>query len=183
MSKEYARAFSAAFVADLARDPDLSLRVARGRVSAAGLRDEAFRDIARGVRGGRTRFPHLQRLVRQQMEVEKRVLRDAGVGAEAPAKPEANVWDAIGGAIAGAATIASNVLTTKYEAKGNEAVASLNAQSQQLSLQAQQLAAQTAARAAAGPPSETPGWVVPAAVGVGLLLVGGVVYAATRKRR
>lgn len=181
-NEQHARAFSAAFMADLARDHELALRVARGQVSASGLRDEALRDVARGVRGGRSRFPHVGRLVRQQMEIEKRALRDAGVGAEATVKPASNIWDAIGGAIAGAATIASNVLTKKYETKGDEAVAKLNAQSQQLSLQAQQLAAQTAERMTVAREG-APGWIVPAAIGGGLLLVGGIVYAATRKGR
>lgn len=178
-NEEYTRAFTVALMADLAADPEAASAVARGKIRPDQLRRDVFTSVVRGVRGGRTPFRHVTALVRQQMAAEKKVARDAGMGAEA------NVWGAIGSAISGAANIASNVLTTKYEAKGQEAVAKLNAQSQALSLQAQQLAAQTADRMAAASASAagtgTPGWVVPAAVGGGLLLLGGIVYAATRK--
>lgn len=182
--EEYTRAFSAALVADLARNPSLALAVASGRTSPARLRDEALSESVRGVRTGRSRFPHVAALVRQQVEAEKSALREAGMGAE-EAKAAGSVWDAVGAAIAGAAGIASSILGKKYEAKGNEAVAKLNAQSQQLSLQAQQLASQTAERMTSVSRREpgTPGWVAPVAIGGGVLLLGGIVYAATRKGR
>lgn len=182
--EEYVKTFSVALMADIAQDPDLSIQVIRGDVSGSKLGGEVLQNVVRGAQGGRIRFPHVQRLIRQRMDAEKRILRDAGVGAETPVKAESNIWDAIGGAITGAAAIASSVLTKKYEASGDKAVAALNAQSQQLSLQAQQIAAQTAARIAAGPTDGVPGWVIPTAIGSGILAaLGGIIYAATRRGR
>jgi putative sterol carrier protein len=180
MEPGHARAFSVAFIADLARNPSLSMQVARGHISASKLRDEAFKDVVAGVTGKKKRhlFPNVQKFVKLHINSEKKRLHDAGIGAES------SVWDAIGGAITGAADIVSGVLTSKYKASGDKAVAGFNAQSQQLNLQAQQLAAQTAERmASAGTASTsaTPGWVTPVAIGGGLLLIGGVIYAVTRR--
>lgn len=175
---EYVRTFTAALMADLSQDPTLAARVARGGLSPASLDQIVLASVARGVRGGRTPFRHVAGLVRSEMEFEK-VARDSGVGAEAPVAAAAgSVWDAVGAAISGAATIASNVLTTKYKAEGDAAVAKLTAQSQSLSAQAAQLASQTQSASASG----TPGWVLPVAATVGALVIGGVVWAMSRRR-
>jgi conjugal transfer/entry exclusion protein len=177
LSERFTRAFTSALMADLSRNRALASAVASGRISPSKLKEDALRGAVEGVKGRATNFRYVADVVREEVRNQSR--KTSGMGEETAGS---SVWGAIGSAIAGAATIASNVLTTKYKSEGEAAVAKLASQSQALALQAQQIAAENARRSAEGSGDGIPSWVLPVSIGGGLLAIGGL-YLATRGGR
>jgi hypothetical protein len=187
--KEFARAISAAFVADVEAAPILKEAVASGAIGPRRLRDMMLRAIESEISGraGVPTFPNLRKLAREQIRVQGRT-RSFGMGVtEAPASTSYDWIMSAAGAVTSIANAFISYQTGKklIELEKEKTAAYLRSQ-ELLARQAELDAArarlayskEAEAEAKAGPLSIAglPGWAVPAAGAaavVGILLLRG----------
>lgn len=156
----YSKAFTAAFLADMARAVPLQKEIAKGNVTPSGLQKIALRDLRREVSHveGPVLFPNLRALMRTMMNVEG-VRREEGLGQ----------WEALSELASSLIKAGSTYISAKQTAETQAKLAEIELQKQQMVLKAAELQA-AVARAnyatAEGAPgaAATPG--IPGAPGV-----------------
>lgn len=168
--REFARALSSAFVADLEAAPELREAIASGIIGPRRLRDMMVRAAESEASGypGVPTFPNLRRLVRERIRLEGRI-RSFGMGQDWVASMVGAI-----GAVANAAvayTVGKDI--AKAERERAQAIAAAAARQAELDAARERLAYSQQAKAEAGFPSGAglPGWVLPAAAAA---VVGGV---------
>ena len=132
-----ARAFAAAFVADIEAAPFLKEQLLRGRLTRGGLTRIVTRDVEGGLagrRGGPALFPNLRAVAAEFLAQEHRPVHGAGMGQ----------WDAIAGVIGAAAGAAASIYTAKTNTDLQRQLLSLEQQKQKATLQIAELQAKTA---------------------------------------
>lgn len=170
-----ARALAAALVADMARAPSLQAQIARG-FSGEQLGRMILGDIRRMVEGNKTvpLFPNIRALMKTEINVEEARLSGAMGQID---------WGAIVGGVIGAA---GAFVAAKWQTSAQLSIAKLQAEQQQLAVQAAGIDAakqRLALAAAQGVPSAAasveggglPSWAIPvgaaAVVGIGVATV------------
>lgn len=170
--KDFARAISSAFVADLAAAPELERAIASGAIGSRQLRNMMLRAVETETSGraGVPHFPNLRRLARERMRLETRI-RSFGMGQDWVTSMAA----AIGAVATAAVTYTVGKDVAKAEREKAAAIAAATARQAELDAARERLAYSQQARAEAGFPSTTgtPGWVLPAA-GAAVVVVGGI---------
>lgn len=178
---EYARALSAAFAADMERNPDLQLALAGGRLDRDGL--------VRLMERRPDRFPNTRAFAETVRRVGRRSL-EYGLGQ----------WEALGGVFSSLIGAASKVYGAKVESDLQKKLASLELQKQQAAIRTAEIQAQAArlqyAKAEAAAAGAPPGAIAPpkeaepsAPLGIpwlgwliGLAGAGGIGYLVLRPR-
>jgi len=192
--KDFAKAITAAAVADFAAAPNLQDAIASGVIGARKLRDMMLRAAESEVSGfpDVPTFPNLRKLIRSWVQVESGS-RASGMGAPAPAPATDYSW--ISSAFSAVTTIANTYVNYKtgkelVEIEKEKAAAATRTQeilARQAELDAanarliysKQAEAEARAESEGGPLKipGVPGWVVP---GVGALAIIGGILAFRR---
>jgi hypothetical protein len=176
--KEYAKAFSAAFVADIERSPLLKRSIIEKKIGPRGLANIAYRSLSGK---GHDLFPNLRQIVKEAAKLE---IAPSGMGQWA---------DLVGSLVSTAAEVATKAYTTRLESKTAESIAKLQTKQQQAAAAAAELQAKAAqlqysdaeaaarrAERAAAPLSVfgIPWW----GVALGIAGVGGIGYLLSKKK-
>jgi len=177
--QEYAKAFSAAFVADIERSPTLKQSLITKKLDARGLANVAYRSLS----GRQNLFPNLRRIVKEAAKLE---IAPSGMGQWA---------ELIGSLVSTAANVATKTYTAKVEAKTAESIAKLDIQRQQTAAAAAELQAKAAqlqysnAEAAVRRAEEAAGGPTPSILGVpwwgaalGVAAAGTIGYLLLKRR-
>lgn len=167
--RDFARAISSAFVADMASAPELRRAIASGMIGPRKLRDMMVRAAEAEASGfpGVPTFPNLRRLVRERISIQGRI-RSAGMGQDWMA----SMIGAIGAVAVAASTYTAGRDLAKAEKEKAEAIAAAAKRQAELDAARERLAYSQQARVEAGlqPSGGVPGWALPAA---GAVVVGG----------